>query len=162
MNTLPAKLWKFLRMPKHVQLFIMRLVQDQFLVGVTGVILNDRDQVLLFKHTYRRIPWSLPGGYIKSREHPSESLEREIAEESGFVVSADRELKIRTDRETSRLDICFTGSFIGGTFTPSAEVSDYGFFSRDDLPRIDPKQLRLISQAFAAKRPVSYRPPRSA
>ena len=67
----------------------MNLVQDQFLVGVTGVIFNEKNEVLLFKHTYRKQSWSLPGGYLKAGEHPAEALEREIKEESGLVVSAD-------------------------------------------------------------------------
>jgi len=76
----------------------MRLLQDQFLVGVTGVIFNDTDEILLLKHTYRRFEWSTPGEYIKAKEHPKEAIEREIEEESGFIVSADIRHKIRTDR----------------------------------------------------------------
>lgn len=141
------KLWKFFSFSKLTQLNILRVFEDQFLVGVTGVIFNDKNEVLLFKHTYRKIPWSLPGGYIKTKEHPSESLEREIEEESGLVVSVDREIKIRTDRETSRLDICFVGKFIGGEFKKSEEVSEFGFFTLENLPLIAESQLLLISEA---------------
>jgi ADP-ribose pyrophosphatase YjhB (NUDIX family) len=118
--------------------------QDQFLIGVTGVILNDKDEVLLFKHTYRQTKWSLPGGYMKSKEHPYEGLEREIQEESGFVVSVDEQVNIRTDRESTRLDVTLVGKFIGGEFKRSAEVSEYGFFSLENLPLISKNQLVLI------------------
>jgi ADP-ribose pyrophosphatase YjhB (NUDIX family) len=143
-----ANLWRKLGLPKDIQLSIMRVVQDEFLVGVTGVILNDKREVLLFKHTYRQVQWSLPGGYIKKGEHPAEGLEREIAEESGFIVSADEELKIRTDRSNARLDIGFTGMFIGGEFKPSHEVSAYGFFTLDTLPLITRSQLVLINSVL--------------
>ena len=126
----------------------MRLFQDQFLVGITGIIFNEKNEILLFKHTYRKVPWSLPGGYMKSKEHPFEALEREIKEESGLVVSADEELKIRTDRRTPRLDVTVIGAYIGGEFKESHEVSEFGFFSFENLPLISKNQLLEIEYAL--------------
>ena len=144
MKNILVKVWRKLSLSKGLQLSIMRMSQDQFLIGVTGVILNDKDEVLLFKHTYRQTKWSLPGGYMKSKEHPYEGLEREIQEESGFVVSVDEQVNIRTDRESTRLDVTLVGKFIGGEFKRSAEVSEYGFFSLENLPLISKNQLVLI------------------
>lgn len=148
MRTLLAKLWRVLRLPKGLQLFVMRFFQDQFLVGVTGIIFNDKDEILVFKHTYRAHAWSLPGGYLKAGEHPREGLEREIKEESGLVVSVDEPLKTRTDRSSARLDMCYTGVFIGGDFKPTHEVSEYGFFAQDKLPLLRKNQLFLINEAL--------------
>lgn len=146
------KIWKFLKLPVGWQLFLMRRVNDQFLIGVTGVIFNNNKEVLLFKHTYRdRDHWSLPGGYVKAKEHPKEGLEREIKEESGFTVSADERLKLRTDRNTPRIDITYMGTFIGGSFTPSKEVSEAKFFSFDSLPDISEDQLFFIDKAIQLK-----------
>lgn len=147
-----ANIYRALSLPTGFQLFFMRLFQTQFLVGITGVILNDKHEVLLFKHTYRSgHSWSLPGGYMKAREHPLEGLEREIEEESGFIVSADEQVRIRTDRNSSRLDITVTGKFMGGEFKPSAEVSEYGFFTLKNLPQISKNQLLLIEQVLGKK-----------
>ncbi len=146
-----AKVWKFLNLPKDAQLFFMRFFQNQFLVGVTGIIFNERYEILLFKHTYRQHPWSLPGGYLKSGEHPKEALEREIKEESNLVVSVDESLKTRTDRTSARLDLCYIGLFIGGEFTPSEEVLEYGFFSKDTMPLLRSNQVFLIEEAFQQK-----------
>ncbi len=126
----------------------MGLIQDKFLVGVTGIIFNDKNEVLLVKHTYRGNSWSLPGGYLKGKEHPREGLEREIKEETDLVVSADVRMKIRTDRETARLDITYAGLFIGGEFKPSKEVSDAKFFSFENLPIIRKDQLIFIETAL--------------
>ncbi len=153
MKPIFAKLWRFLHLPKNLQLFIMRVIQDQFLIGVTGIIFNDKEEVLMFKHSYRQTPWSLPGGYLKSKEHPGEGLEREISEESGLVVSADEQLKTRTDRGSARLDICYVGKFIGGHFSPSLEVTEHGFFSFENLPIIPTSQLYLIEKAKNLRRP---------
>lgn len=148
MKRILARIYETLHLPKGLQLFIMRFFQDQFLVGVTGIILNDKKEILLFKHTYRSHAWSLPGGYLKSGEHPREALEREIQEESGLVVSVDDSLKTRTDRESARLDLCYTGVFIGGDFTPTPEVSTYGFFSQDTLPLLRSNQVFLIDEVL--------------
>jgi ADP-ribose pyrophosphatase YjhB (NUDIX family) len=126
----------------------MRFFQDKFLVGVTGIIFNDKKEILLFKHTYRSHAWALPGGYLKSGEHPREALEREIKEESGLVVSVDQLLKTRTDRDTARLDMCYTGILIGGDFVPSHEVSEFGFFAQDKLPLLRENQVFLIDKAL--------------
>lgn len=143
-----AKLWKILHLPTNIQLGFMRIFQDQFLVGVTGIIFNEEGEILFLKHTYRQHPWSLPGGYLKATEHPKEGLEREIKEETGLVVSADTRHKIRTDRDTARLDIVYIGSYIGGTFRPSAEVTEAKFFSFDTLPDISKDQLLLIGKVL--------------
>ncbi len=143
-----AKIWKALKLPTNLQLFLMRKTQDEFLVGVTGIFFDKKNRVLLFKHTYRSPAWSLPGGYIKKGEHPKEALEREVMEESGLIVSADQRIKIRTDRDSARLDITYAGVFIGGVFEPSHEVSKYKLFAFDKLPGISQDQLIFIEKAM--------------
>jgi ADP-ribose pyrophosphatase YjhB (NUDIX family) len=154
-KTFLAKLWKKLGLPKGMQLWVMRFFQDQFLVGVTGIIFNDKHEVLLFKHSYRAHAWSLPGGYMKTGEHPREALEREIKEESGLVVSVDDALKTRTDRELARLDLCYVGVLIGGNFQPTHEVTEYGFFTQDKLPLLRKNQVFLIDEGTAARQTLS-------
>jgi len=150
-KTLLTKLWKALHLPKGLQLLIMRFFQDQFLVGVTGIIFNDKNEILLFKHVYRSHAWSLPGGYMKAGEHPRETLEREVKEESGLIISMDESLKTRTDRLTARLDMCYIGVLIGGDFKQTHEVSEYGFFTQDKLPLLRKNQLFLIDEALKQK-----------
>jgi 8-oxo-dGTP pyrophosphatase MutT (NUDIX family) len=151
MKSFLLKIWKFLHLPKGVQLAIVRLKESSFLVGVTGIFFNDKHEVLLFEHTYRP-GWSLPGGYIKGKEHPKAGLEREVLEESGLVVSADTRMKIRTDRETARLDITYAGEYIGGSFTPSDEVKAAQFYSFETLPDIRTDQLQAIHDALQVRK----------
>jgi len=142
------KFWKILKLPTNLQLFFMRRFNDQFLIGVTGVIFNEDKEVLLFKHTYRGDDsWSLPGGYIKAKEHPKEALEREIEEESGLIISADARLKLRTDRNSPRIDITYMGTFIGGEFKTSKEVDEAKFFKFNELPILPQDQLYFIEKA---------------
>lgn len=143
-----AKIWRMLKLPKHVQLFIMRLTNDAFLVGVTGIIVNTHNEVLLLKHTYRQTPWSLPGGYLKAGEHPLEGMEREIFEETGLQVKGEKIIRTSHDRDTARLDITCFGRYVSGTFVESAEVIELGFFAFDSFPHIGKKQKKLITFAL--------------
>lgn len=154
MQGILLKIWKALHLPKNIQLFLMRRLNDQFLIGVTGVFFDKNDRVLLVKHTYRGNGWSLPGGYAKGGEHPKEAIEREVKEETGYIVSADERLKIRTDRETARLDIAYMGVFIGGVYTLSAEVSEAKLFKFDRLPIIPSNHLMFIDKALNLKKSV--------
>ncbi|MDO8335958.1 MAG: hypothetical protein Q7T74_04245, partial [Candidatus Saccharibacteria bacterium] len=91
-----------------------------------------------------------------------EALEREIKEESGLVVSIDESLKTRTDRDTARLDMCYIGILIGGSFEPSHEVSECGFFAQDKLPLLRKNQLFLIDEALKQRNPPTADAPHSA
>ncbi len=143
------KIWNFLRLPSGLQLFVMRRINDQFLIGVTGIFIDDKQRILLFKHTYRdHDQWSLPGGYVKGKEHPREGVEREVKEESGLVVSADESVKIRTDRASARLDIVVVGKYIGGEFKPSKEVKAAKLFSFDKLPSLPRDQFFFVAKAM--------------
>lgn len=131
----------------------MGLINDQFLIGVTGIFFNDKNEILLVKHSYRGDDnWSLPGGYIKKGEHPKEGLEREIDEETGYVVSADTRLKIRTDRNNARLDITYAGQFMGGVYKPSKEILDAKFFEFEKLPNLPVDQLVFVDKALKLRK----------
>lgn len=144
MTNLLTSLWKNLSLTKSIQLRIMRLFQDEFLLGVTGVIFDSHKRILVVRHSYRG-DWSLPGGYIKGKEHPKEGLAREIEEETGYIVQVTKLVRTRTDRETARLDFSLAGHLVGGEFTPSDEVVEAAFFTFDDLPRLPQDQLLLIA-----------------
>jgi hypothetical protein len=63
-------------------------------------------------------------------------------------VSIDESLKTRTDRDTARLDMCYVGVLIGGDFTATHEVSEYGFFVLDKLPLLRKNQLFLVDKVL--------------
>jgi ADP-ribose pyrophosphatase YjhB (NUDIX family) len=156
-----AKLWKLLKLPKHIQLFIMRLTNDEFLVGVTGVIVNKKNEVLLLKHTYRQTEWSLPGGYLQRGEHPLEGMEREVFEETGLKVKGEKIIRTSHDRDTARLDISCFGRFVSGKFVESVEVVEHGFFPINQFPDIGKKQKKLIAYALQTETNIQLPPEKS-
>jgi 8-oxo-dGTP pyrophosphatase MutT (NUDIX family) len=146
MYGLLLKIWKRLPFSTNLKVWIMGIINDQFLIGVTGIFFDSKNRILLVNHSYRDgDKWSLPGGYIKKGEHPKEGLEREVDEETGYVVSADIRLKIRTDRNNARLD---AGKFIGGNYKPSKEITDANFFRFERLPILPQDQLVFIDKAL--------------
>lgn len=55
-------------------------------LGVRGLVINESGQVLLVQHTYTP-GWFLPGGGIEKGEPAILSLERELVEEAGIVMT---------------------------------------------------------------------------
>lgn len=148
---LHLRLWKGLSRMRPLRQFLLRVVNDQFLIGVTGVIFNDRNQVLLVKHTYRSHTWSLPGGFLQHKENPKQGLEREILEETGFVVRIIRIIMTKTSQSGS-IDLSYFGELVSGTFQPSAEVSEYKFVSPKKLPKLIKDQYEQISEGLKRKK----------
>lgn len=143
------KVWRNLALATAVQIRVLRIFNDEFLVGVTGVIFNDKHEVLLVKHSYRRVPWSLPGGFLQSGEHPKSGLQRELYEETNFKVFIEKIIKTQHDKKTARLDMCYVGIYKGGKFKKSNEVIDYGFFDLSNLPPLIDDQYKQIDLGLA-------------
>jgi ADP-ribose pyrophosphatase YjhB (NUDIX family) len=140
-------LWR--RLPSSLQGRIEWLLLPKFLVGAVAVVLDDSGGVLLFRHTYRLdYPWGLPGGWIKASEQPTDAVEREVLEESGLLIKALHPLVVGGDRDLRRLDLIFLCQLVGGTFRPSAEVSDAGFFELRALPGcVEPFHVQVATYA---------------
>lgn len=60
-------------------------------MGAQGVVLDDKNRVLLIRHTYRR-GWHFPGGGVERNETIETSVARELEEEAGVILDARPEL----------------------------------------------------------------------
>jgi ADP-ribose pyrophosphatase YjhB (NUDIX family) len=145
---LPYRLIRLFPPNSRLRWLIVWLAAQKFVVGVTGIILNEEGEILLFYHTYRRrYPWGLPGGLLQAGEQPAAGLEREIDEEAGFEAEIQKLLFIEPSNKVAQIDFIFQGVIREGTFRPSLEVSDARFFALDDLPELLPLQDYLIDRA---------------
>jgi 8-oxo-dGTP diphosphatase len=108
------------------------------------VISDEAQQVLLFHHTYRRTPWGLPGGWMRRSESPFAALEREVLEESGLVVRADRLLLFGTTPDRPKLEFVVAARVLGGIFRPSGEVSAAQWAPADGLPPLPSIQRAIL------------------
>jgi len=103
--------------------------------------------------------WTMPGGWADVGDVPSTAVEREVLEEAGFEVSAQRVIgvydanRIRPLEVFHAFKIVFLCDILGGEPRTSNETSQVGFFSRDDIPESlsgERTRQRHIEDAFIA------------
>jgi len=94
--------------------------------------------------------WTLPGGFADVGDSPSVAIEREVLEESGFVVRATR-LAALFDRNRHPhppfgyhiWKAFFLCDLLGGEAQPSIETSAVGFFAANDLPPLSQGRISV-------------------
>jgi ADP-ribose pyrophosphatase YjhB (NUDIX family) len=101
----------------------------------------------------------MPGGWADVGDVPSEAVEREVLEESGFDVKAYKVIGLYDANRTGPLEgfhafkIVFLCDIIGGEARTSEETSEVAFFERNEIPEIlsgERTRPRHIKDAFLA------------
>jgi ADP-ribose pyrophosphatase YjhB (NUDIX family) len=121
-------------------------------VDIRGVVFRD-DKILLVKEIADG-RWTLPGGWADVNESPSESVVREVREESGFETKAVKLLAVydrskqghQPDFPFHVYKIFILCELVGGRATTSIETSAVDFFAENVLPelslsRVKPQQI---------------------
>ena len=134
MINLLLRFWRLLPMWLHV--LVTRLVQPKFQAGVSALIFDETGRVLLFKHTYRKFEWGIPGGGLEYKEQPPDAMVREFHEETGMQIEVIRLLKVASANEFPHLGIVYLCKITDGEFKASHEVSEMRYFAVNDLPRM--------------------------
>jgi ADP-ribose pyrophosphatase YjhB (NUDIX family) len=130
-------------------------------VDVRAFILRG-DEVLLLREDADEGRWTLPGGWADVNESPSESVIREVQEESGYVVKPIRLLAV-FDRERQGhvppfpyhvYKLFFHCEIIGGEARKTVESSESAFFAENALPELSVSRVLpcQIQGFFAAIR----------
>jgi ADP-ribose pyrophosphatase YjhB (NUDIX family) len=125
-------------------------------VDVRGAVFKDSKILLVKERSDGK--WSLPGGWADVGESPSESVEREVWEESGFQVKA-RRLAAVYDRDKHPhkplmhyhiYKLFFICEITSGRATTSSETEQVEFFSESDLPELSITKIlpEQISKMF--------------
>jgi ADP-ribose pyrophosphatase YjhB (NUDIX family) len=100
--------------------------------------------------------WTLPGGWAEVGQSAAESVEREVREESGYVVKA-KKLLACWDRNKHphpaipfhAYKLVFRCELISGIATPGTETAEVGFFAEDQVPALSvlrtlPEQIQFV------------------
>ncbi len=124
-------------------------------VDVRGVVFRD-DSVLLVKEKADG-GWTLPGGWADPNETPSQSVEREVFEESGFRVKATKVLAVFDRAKQGHTPpfpyhiykLFFLCELKGGDKKTSIETDAVDFFGESGIPplstaRTTENQLRIF------------------
>lgn len=144
---LVSKTWKIV--PRQVRTFVTRRLQPKFTVSVTGILTNDRGEVLLLDHLLRpRSGWAPPGGFVERGEQPQAALRREIKEETTLDIADIKIIRARTLKR--HVEIIYIAHAIGEARPASREVKSLRWTSIDEMPADMSLELRsAISNALA-------------
>lgn len=107
--------------------------------------------------------WSLPGGWVDVNVSVKENTIKEVKEEAGLDVTADKVIAVQ-DREKHNLPIyaykvCkifVLCSVIGGSFVENIETSESRYFGTDEIPTLaeekhNEEQIRMCFEAYHAE-----------
>jgi ADP-ribose pyrophosphatase YjhB (NUDIX family) len=119
-----------------------------------------RDEKLLLVRERIDGGWTLPGGWADVGDTPSDAAEREVWEEAGFRVNAQKVIGVYDANRVGPLElfhafkIVFLCKLISGEPRPSQETSEVAFFGKEELPQFlsgERTTPRHIQDAFAAR-----------
>jgi len=140
------RIWR--ELPYWLQVILSRFIRPLFQVGVTAVIFDSENRILLGKSTYQRFhPWGMLGGGLEYGENVEEAIVREVFEETSLVVNLEKLLLVKTFAP-DKLIHYYLCTLQDGSFQPSDEVSEAGYFSLTQLPDIRPRDYAVLKEIF--------------
>jgi 8-oxo-dGTP pyrophosphatase MutT (NUDIX family) len=128
--------------------------------GVRAVVLNERGEVFLIRHTYIS-GWHFPGGGVEVGETAETALERELSEEACIVPSGRPSLHgLFFNRRISRRDhvaVYILRQFrVERVKQPDKEIAEAGFFPLDRLPvGTTPATRRRLDEILSGRPPAT-------
>ncbi|MCM3922237.1 NUDIX domain-containing protein [Frankia sp. AiPs1] len=146
MKRIAAMVWRALR--GSVQWRLLWIWHATFMVGVTGIVRDDDDRILLLRHRLwpKDRQWGLPTGYAKKSESFEATIVREVLEETGLKVRV-RELANLKSGYRLRVEVAYEADFVGGSVKlASFEILEAQWFSRSHLPEGLLESHRLLIQ----------------
>lgn len=128
-------------------------------VRASGFVRNAEGHILLCRRADVML-WDVPGGTIGLDETPAQGLMREVAEETGLQLRAERIIGVYggpdfhwtypNGDQAQILAIFFVATIVGGTLHPSGhENVNIAFFPPDKLPPLLPRTRRMLNDALA-------------
>jgi 8-oxo-dGTP diphosphatase len=123
--------------------------------GVTGIVFNDHEEVLLHRTAdYGR--WFLPGGALDPGELPADAIVREVWEETGIEVIPEHLSGVYSEPlitypngdQVMYISLAFRCVPIGGTLQAHDDESlEIRYFPIDALPELSPNDRDRINHA---------------
>jgi mutator protein MutT len=119
-------------------------------LGVRAIVTNDKNEILLVKHTYQNY-WFLPGGGVDKGETFEQAIKRELVEETGYEADLIELFGVYQNTYEGKRDnivvfVCKNGKFVESL--PSSEIEKYDFFTVDNLPENTSKGMRKRIEEF--------------
>jgi ADP-ribose pyrophosphatase YjhB (NUDIX family) len=110
-------------------------------IGVRGAVFDAMGRLLLVREAADNHLWAMPGGWAEVNQTPSQSVVREIFEESGYHARPiklaavwDRARQADPPAPYSVTRLFFICALEGGEPRTSIETSGHGWFHEADIP----------------------------
>ena len=104
-----------------------------------AAVFRDDGRLLLVKEATGK--WALPGGWVDTDRSILENTVKEVSEEAGLDVTAERLIAVldrdkhHRPRYARKIIMCFVLCVShGGAFRPNSETVESGYFALDELP----------------------------
>ncbi|MFC2143178.1 NUDIX domain-containing protein [Candidatus Aenigmatarchaeota archaeon] len=123
-------------------------------VAVDGVIIKDNKVLMILRGTEPfKNDWTLIGGFVDYNERPSETVVREVKEETGFETKVINFFGLTDDPDRDPrghiLSLNFMLEITGGEFRKSEEALEMKWFEKNNLPEnIGFDHKKIINDAF--------------
>ena len=128
----------------------------------TRAAIFQNGKILLVKENSGK--WSLPGGWVDVNVSVKENTIKEVKEEAGLDVTADKVIAIQ-DRSKHNLPVYAYGvckifvlcTIIGGAFKENIETTGFAYFSENELPDLateknNEEQVKMCFEAYRTKK----------
>jgi len=137
------------------------------LPSVTAVVVDDAERVLLVKRADNG-RWALVTGCLEPGEQPAAGAAREVEEETGVLVAAERIVSVSAlpltacpnGDEVYWLDVTFRCRVVGGEARVNDDESvDVGWYPLGDLPTSLPDRHRqCLQDALSGSSQARFQP----
>ena len=125
-----------------------------WLPGVTGLVVDEADRVLLVQRS-DNLRWTLVTGCLDPGEQPASGIVREILEETGVTAEVERVLAVETTQqvrypngdEAVYMDVAFVCRPTGGVARVNDDESvDVRWFPLSDLPDLPERHEACVKR----------------
>jgi len=125
--------------------------------GVRCVVIN-QNKIVLIRHTYGNVNWTVPGGGVKKIEGLKEAARREVKEEIGLNLSKIKkvgEIYNNQDFKKDTVHVFVAETEIDALHLDSSEVKEAVWFNLNNLPKdtspLCHKFINLVNSAKLSK-----------
>jgi ADP-ribose pyrophosphatase YjhB (NUDIX family) len=109
--------------------------------AASAIVTDDKERILLIRRSDNDL-WSIPGGAMEIGESISETVVREVSEETGLdveplyvigIYSSPRHVVEYSDGEVrQQFSICFACKLLGGQIRTSSESTEVRFVTHEE------------------------------
>lgn len=143
------------RLPRFLRLFIIRRVAPGHTVGALCLVEHE-GRLLMLNQRHRR-GWTFPGGLLNRGEDADVAVVREVEEETGLLIAAERPFAIVVDPSSRRVDILY---WVQADHAPAVRASGEAltaeWVSPADMGEVDDPTAEALAQFARFRAGASY------